>query len=166
MTLKEIAKYLKLSHIQIYKLAQQGLLPASKIGRVWRFEQSQIDQWLREGENTKKNLPFSKKVQAIIEDFVRELKKEFGKNLAQVIVFGSQARGDSVEGSDIDTLVVLQEVEEEWKISKKVSDIAFHVTFGKKIAVLLSTLVMDEREFITGGSPLHLNIRKEGKRAA
>ncbi len=47
------------------------------------------------------------KVKAIVIEFGASLKQLYGKRLEQVILFGSQARGDAVEGSDIDVMIVL-----------------------------------------------------------
>jgi len=47
MTVKDVAKYLQLSMDMIYKMAQQGKLPASKIGAQWRFKREEIDEWVR-----------------------------------------------------------------------------------------------------------------------
>lgn len=46
MTVKECAKYLKMSPSTIYKLAQDRKMPATKVGRQWRFRSNKIDQWL------------------------------------------------------------------------------------------------------------------------
>jgi excisionase family DNA binding protein len=47
MTVRDVAKYLQLSMDMIYKMAQQGKLPASKIGAQWRFKREEIDEWVR-----------------------------------------------------------------------------------------------------------------------
>jgi excisionase family DNA binding protein len=51
LTVKEVAQYLKLSPDLIYKLAQQGKIPASKVGTAWRFKKQKIDQWMEANEN-------------------------------------------------------------------------------------------------------------------
>ena len=51
LTVKEVAQYLKLSTDLIYKLAQQGKIPASKVGAAWRFKKEKIDQWMDANEN-------------------------------------------------------------------------------------------------------------------
>ena len=48
MTVKDVAGYLQLSKDQIYRLAQQGKIPVSKVGRGWRFKKEKIDQWMDE----------------------------------------------------------------------------------------------------------------------
>ena len=50
MTVKDAADYLQLSKDQIYRLAQQGKIPASKVGRGWRFRKEKIDQWVEDQE--------------------------------------------------------------------------------------------------------------------
>lgn len=46
MTTKEAASYLKLNYMTVYKLAQRGRIPASKIGGNWRFKKDVLDEWL------------------------------------------------------------------------------------------------------------------------
>ncbi len=46
MTTKELAKYLKLHEITICKHAAEGIIPAIRIGRVWRFDKEAIDKWI------------------------------------------------------------------------------------------------------------------------
>ena len=46
MTTKEAAEYLKLNYMTVYKLAQRGRIPASKIGGNWRFKKDVLDNWL------------------------------------------------------------------------------------------------------------------------
>jgi excisionase family DNA binding protein len=53
MTTRELSKYLKLHEITICKYAAEGLIPAIRIGRVWRFDKKAIDKWIS-GENKKK----------------------------------------------------------------------------------------------------------------
>ena len=47
MTVKELSEYLRLDRMTIYKMLKEGDIPASRIGRQWRFFRSDIDQWIR-----------------------------------------------------------------------------------------------------------------------
>ena len=47
MTVREVAEYLRLAEITIYRLAEAHDLPGFKAGRQWRFIKSEVDQWLR-----------------------------------------------------------------------------------------------------------------------
>ena len=46
MAIKETAEYLRLNYMTVYKLAQKGSIPASKVGGNWRFKKETIDNWL------------------------------------------------------------------------------------------------------------------------
>ena len=48
LTIADVEKYLKLSKPTLYFLAQRGKIPASKVGKHWRFRRSEIDTWLKE----------------------------------------------------------------------------------------------------------------------
>ncbi|TRZ76501.1 MAG: DNA-binding protein [Bacteroidetes bacterium] len=48
MTLEEVAKYLKVTPQTIYTWAQDGRIPAAKLGKEWRFRKSVIDRWFNE----------------------------------------------------------------------------------------------------------------------
>jgi len=46
MTLPELADYLSMAERTIYQWAQQGRVPAFKLGTSWRFRKSEIDAWM------------------------------------------------------------------------------------------------------------------------
>ena len=48
MTIEELSKYLKISRSTLYKLTQEGKLPAQKVGRHWRFHKEAVDEWLKQ----------------------------------------------------------------------------------------------------------------------
>ncbi|MGB2599433.1 MAG: helix-turn-helix domain-containing protein [Candidatus Omnitrophota bacterium] len=50
MTLKELAEYLKMKEVTIYKHAQEGKIPAFKVGSKWRFKKETIDKWIEKQE--------------------------------------------------------------------------------------------------------------------
>jgi len=50
LTFDELSKYLKFSKSKLYNLVQQKKIPASKIGRNWRFKKTKIDAWLERQE--------------------------------------------------------------------------------------------------------------------
>jgi excisionase family DNA binding protein len=47
LTVRQLANYLQLSEAKIYAMARSNELPAAKIGNQWRFDQAEIDKWLR-----------------------------------------------------------------------------------------------------------------------
>ncbi|MFQ3676133.1 MAG: helix-turn-helix domain-containing protein [Endomicrobiia bacterium] len=54
MTLEEVAKYLRLSVHTLYKMAQEGRIPALKAGTQWRFKKEEVDHWLKTSNKPKK----------------------------------------------------------------------------------------------------------------
>jgi excisionase family DNA binding protein len=48
MTVKDVAKYLRMSEAKVYRLVKEGLLPAVRIGKTWRFRKDLLDDWLKE----------------------------------------------------------------------------------------------------------------------
>ncbi len=51
MTVDELAKYLRMKKVTIYKHAQEGKLPGFKVGSTWRFKKTTIDRWIEAQEN-------------------------------------------------------------------------------------------------------------------
>lgn len=46
LTIDEVAQYLRVSERTVYEWAQKGEIPAGKIGTVWRFKKSEIENWV------------------------------------------------------------------------------------------------------------------------
>ncbi len=164
MTVKELAEYLKLSEMMVYKLAQNEEIPAAKIGSNWRFAQVEIDKWLL--GKSKPDYEIPEPAKTVIDDIVADLKNAFKDDLATVIVFGSFARGDANQDSDLDLLVVLKSIPNQNKAKKLITDIAYNNTYEKNRTLIVAPILIDEKEFLTGSSPLLINVRKEGRRAA
>jgi len=50
MTVHELARYLRMKPVTIYKHAQVGKLPGFKVGATWRFKRRTIDAWIADQE--------------------------------------------------------------------------------------------------------------------
>ena len=46
MTTRELADYLHVHPSTLYKLLRRRQVPAFRVGSDWRFNKSQIDQWM------------------------------------------------------------------------------------------------------------------------
>lgn len=46
MTVQELARYLRVHAMTVYRMIQRGDLPAARVGRGWRFRKDQVDRWL------------------------------------------------------------------------------------------------------------------------
>jgi excisionase family DNA binding protein len=47
LTIIDVARFLRVPKSTVYKLARVGELPASKIGKHWRFLRRDIHEWMR-----------------------------------------------------------------------------------------------------------------------
>ncbi len=52
LTIKEVADYLKVTERTLYRLAQEGKIPAFKVGGSWRFRRDDLDRWIEDQTNT------------------------------------------------------------------------------------------------------------------
>ncbi|MDR2191390.1 MAG: helix-turn-helix domain-containing protein [Endomicrobium sp.] len=55
MDIKELSEYLGIGKSKIYSLIKQKKIPASKIGRQYRFSKDIVDNWLKEKIVTKRD---------------------------------------------------------------------------------------------------------------
>jgi len=60
MDIKQVADYLQMNKMTIYKLAREGKIPAFKVASEWRFKRDLIDGWLM---NQLKDSPEGEKLQ-------------------------------------------------------------------------------------------------------
>jgi predicted nucleotidyltransferase len=100
------------------------------------------------------------KIKKILKEFRQEIEKLYGKRLKDVILYGSWARGEAKEESDIDLLVVLKGEIMPGKEIDRMIDIITEINL--KYGVLLSVFPISEEEYSTLNSPLLINVRKEG----
>jgi predicted nucleotidyltransferase len=95
-----------------------------------------------------------------IREFVERAQLLYGDRLCQVILYGSSARNEATEESDIDLAVVLAgEVRPGTKIDRMI-DIITDVNL--EYGVLLSVYPVSEENYRNINSPLLMNIRREG----
>lgn len=52
LTVEQISDHLQVSKETIYRWLDKGQIPAHKIGRQWRFQIEEVDEWIRKGEAT------------------------------------------------------------------------------------------------------------------
>lgn len=49
LTLVELCEYLKVSRETVFNWINKKNMPAHKAGRLWRFDASEIDAWIKSG---------------------------------------------------------------------------------------------------------------------
>ncbi|MDY6966817.1 MAG: nucleotidyltransferase domain-containing protein [Halobacteriota archaeon] len=99
-----------------------------------------------------------------IKHFVEEIKSYligiYKERIKQVILYGSYARGDATEDSDIDLLVVVEDGLDPLEVEESLSDLLFEILLGK--GELVSVMAIPEGTFRSYNSPLFLNVKEEG----
>jgi predicted nucleotidyltransferase len=104
----------------------------------------------------------NEQLKPILAELKQRLTELYGERLHQLILFGSQARGDAAEDSDIDVLVVLEGGPETKAEHESRLDIMCDMNI--KYELLVSMLIMDAERYRTRNSPLLINVRREGVR--
>ena len=99
----------------------------------------------------------------IMQEFAKSVRKMLNNSLDSVIVYGSYARGDYSELSDIDVMLLVSLGEEDIKkISDQISDLAFD--FMMKYGVDISPVITntDHFNYWADNLPYYRNVRDEG----
>ena len=79
--------------------------------------------------------------------------------IEQIILYGSKARGDSVEESDLDVLIVTEyPVPRETKFL--ISDIIYN--YELRHDIIISAIIVTQADYRNKMNPFLMNVRKEG----
>lgn len=101
-----------------------------------------------------------KNLEKIITEFHQALENLYGDKLIKLVLYGSQARGEATEDSDIDIMVVL-------KSPVSPGDEIFYMGEVKnqinlKYDQFISVFPISEEDFFRKNTPLLDNVRREG----
>jgi len=88
------------------------------------------------------------------------LEKAYGKRLDRIVLFGSQARGDSARDSDVDIMILLKGNIEYGKELRKCIHAIYPLILetGRPI----NPVIADPDEYEAAEWPLYKSVRKEG----
>jgi len=108
-----------------------------------------------------KDIEMEEKHQEVIDEFAQKALRKYKDKIDSIILFGSVARGEAKEDSDIDILVVV--VGDRFKMRRELSGIVLDMLLetGKYISV--KTLSMEDFKFLREVKSSFLsNVIKEG----
>jgi predicted nucleotidyltransferase len=109
--------------------------------------------------------PLTPLISEALARFGAALRDRFGARLSEVVLFGSRARGEAHEDSDVDVLVVVDDLSEAERLA--VIDLASAIDFASPEWVGLSPLVYSSTQAArmrAGGRRLFRDIDHEGLR--
>ncbi len=96
----------------------------------------------------------------MLQGLKRELVQIYGPRFRQMILYGSYARGDAQEGSDVDILLVLEDAGDPLGERERLSEMLWQ--FALQYDAVLSVLPVDAGLFASRQKPLFLNVKREG----
>ena len=99
----------------------------------------------------------------VLKAFVKQIRKIFGASLRQIILYGSYARGDYRDNSDMDIMILVDVKPEEISVyADKVYDITydFEMQYGMEINPSVQSIQIYEQWKVV--YPFFMNIEKDG----
>jgi len=141
LDITSVARYLGVSERTVYDRVRAGVLPAIKVGRLWRVRSSDLERWL---ESQRTTVPSGRALlqlhaAAIADACVRHAVKRLD-------AFGSVLRDDFTAASDIDLLVEFHPVEETgfahpyWDLAEELESI-----LGRAVDLVMISAVTSPR---------------------
>jgi len=152
----------------IRRMLSAGRLPGVKIGKQWAIEENETypeDHRVRSGEyrNWRKRTAFnaSKEVASTVKRMTGELAEIYGKYLQEVILYGSYARGEQTEESDVDIALILLDGHDREMYDKMIDCVAENELKCNKVLSVIDIDAGKYREW-KNVLPFYKNLEREG----
>ena len=102
--------------------------------------------------------------QRAIEALGHALRREYGDAISRVIVFGSVARHEDHEGSDIDVMVVMdsEKLPVDWELERAIRSVAFAVELQRDVVFDLKVVAVGDWYGLKGHTPFMERVAEEG----
>lgn len=100
---------------------------------------------------------------ALVEEFRQRLPLEVRQHIRQMIMYGSRARGDARDDSDLDLVALVDEISPE--LEQSLDETAYNVMWDHDFKPIISLKVFTENRFNTSeakGFSFYRNVRREG----
>lgn len=101
--------------------------------------------------------------QDILFQYVNRIHEIYGRELKAVILYGSYARGDYTESSDIDIMILVDSSEDTIKQKgRMVSDITFDFNLDHDILIMPIVKNINHFQYWLPADPFYKNVKNEG----
>ena len=104
-------------------------------------------------------------VEKAIEEFVNKVNKLLGDKVKKIVLYGSYARGDFNDSSDIDIMILTDLTDDEmYKYFVKISNIAYDIEWDNNFDIEINPLLknIDRFNYWLEALPFYMNVQKEG----
>ncbi len=102
-------------------------------------------------------------VKDLIESYVHSLKSIYGAHAKQIILYGSYARGDYNETSDVDIMVLVDLPEDQLEIhSDELSELGFQYNIMHGMWIMPVVKNIEHFNYWCSAYPFYENVSKEG----
>lgn len=101
----------------------------------------------------------------VITEFIQNVNKILGNRVKKIILYGSYARGDYNNSSDIDIMILTDLSDNEIiEYRDKISDIAYDIEEANNFDIWISPLVknIDKFNYWLEALPFYMNVQREG----
>lgn len=99
-------------------------------------------------------------IQELLNKTKLALKELYNENLIDIVLYGSYARSEQNENSDIDLLIILKQVDSVGKEIDRIVDATYDIALDYNTVISVIPISYDDYQSIK--SPLLMNIKKEG----
>jgi predicted nucleotidyltransferase len=108
----------------------------------------------------RKRVAPSRKVLRILKAVKAHLESTYGDGVRQVILYGSQARGDATEASDVDVAVIVGDSLDPREVERSLDELLGDVLLDEM--ELVAVIAYNEAKFARRSSPHIMSIKAEG----
>lgn len=100
------------------------------------------------------------KIKRLVDRVKTFLDERYGEGIKRVILYGSYARGEATEDSDVDVLAVVDSSLDPREVEDSLDDFLYDIILNE--GELVSVIAVTEERFESYRSPFMLNVQKEG----
>ena len=105
----------------------------------------------------------TEQMKELLIQYAEEVRKQYSNALKAVVLYGSYARGDNTNDSDIDILILVNLPEDEiCRSREKISDLTYEFNENHELQIMPVVISQNQFEYWLQVYPFYQNIEKDG----